>query len=213
MENLLSSLAFFDAKHDFKHVAEMHRSIIAESLPGKIFDFPNEEYVLDEAGRFAETIAPLTGNTPNELFTSLGGTSTTPVAIVCDASFCSFLIKLLQKNTIGKVYYVINREVLNDPAPTSVPKEDEALLLVKDVDTKTVEYDKYESGDFLESPRLISKLKVELKIEDGKVITTTKIDSNDVEITTSSMENEISSILYKIIDVNKTLLIQSAFKR
>jgi hypothetical protein len=97
MENVLTSLAFYDAKHDFGDYAEMYRSEIAESLPGKIFEISGEEKALSDASTYAETIQPLEGITPNDLFLSLGGTASTPVAIVCDASFCSYLVDLLKK--------------------------------------------------------------------------------------------------------------------
>lgn len=213
MENLLTSLAFFDTKHDFDDYAEMFRFEIADSLPGKIFDFPNEEYVLDIASKYAETIKLLEGNTPNELFTALGGTAMTPVAIVCDASFCSSLINLLKRNIIGHVYYVLNREVLNDPAPTAVPKEEGSLLVARDIDRKSVKYFEYMPDDYLDTPSLHSDLKFVMDFIDGKVVTKTFMDNTKIETTEGSEPNEIGNVLYEIFDKNNTLVTQSAFTR
>jgi hypothetical protein len=214
MENVLTSLAFFDAKHDFDDYAEMYRSEIADSLPGKIFEIASEEEALHGASKYAETIKPLEGVTPNELFISLGGSATIPVAIVCDASFCSYLIKLLQMNTIGKVYFVLNREVLNDPASTGIPVEGGALSIAHDIQSKPVKYNEYASDNIVRTPNLHSKFKIELEFNTkGKVITKTLLDGRKVEITEGSVPNEIGSILSDIFDKNNTLLTQSAFTR
>ena len=210
----LTSLAFFDAKHDFDDYAEMYRSEIADSLPGKIFEISSEEEALDGASKYAELIKPLEGVTPNELFVSLGGSATIPVAIVCDASFCSYLIKLLQMNTIGKVYFVLNREVLNDPASSGIPVEGGALSIAHDVDTKPIEYDEYLSDDIVKYPSLHSDFKIELEFNTtGKVVTRTLLDGKEIEITEGSKQNEIGSILGEIFDKNNTLITQSAFTR
>ena len=214
MENLLTSLAFCDAKHDFGDYAEMFRSEIADSLPGRIFEIGGEEEALSGASTYAETIKPLEGITPNDLFLSLGGSAITPVAIVCDASFCSYLIKLLKKNTIGQVYFVLNREVLNDPASTGMPDEGGALFIARDIDTKPIVYKKYTSDDIVKYPSLHSNFEFELAFNaKGKVITKTIQNRGDIEITEGSVPNEVGEVLCTIFDKYNKVYTQSAFTR
>jgi hypothetical protein len=115
MENVLTSLAYLDAVHDFGNIAEIYSSDLLDSLPGYKITIKDEEEALDNASDFAETLSYLEGSTPNQLFVALGGSSTSPVAIICDASFCVDLIDILKTNNIGKLYFVKNRETENDP--------------------------------------------------------------------------------------------------
>ncbi len=115
MENFITSLAYLDAIHDFKGLAKTHKNTIQESLPGFIHIL-NENTILDETSTYAENVSNIyfETSTPDEIFVALGGSVTTPIAIVCDASFCSNMIRKLETNKIGKVYFIVNREIIMD---------------------------------------------------------------------------------------------------
>jgi hypothetical protein len=144
MENFLTSLAFLDSKHDFgADYAKSYKHIIQTSLPGKIMNIKDEEEALDIASKYCETIDHV-GTNPNQIFTNMGGSDTTPIGIVCDSSFCVDIVNELKKNTIGNVYYIINREIIMDPGNNKGMDDDSHNFFVaKDVDTKTIKYSKY----------------------------------------------------------------------
>ena len=91
MEHILATLAYCDAIHDFGAVARTFKPDIAASLPGEITELTGEEEALDKAAMYSETLAHIGAEIPDEIFQNLGGTSTRPVAIVCDSSFCADL--------------------------------------------------------------------------------------------------------------------------
>lgn len=116
--NIISTLAFADSVHDFDRAAKSLMSLIVENLPGFVHTILNEESSIE----YAETTSgnkftPITSTMANTIFRQLGGTSTRPIGIVCDASFCSNFVKTLCTNTIGKVYIIKNREGKNDQGP------------------------------------------------------------------------------------------------
>jgi hypothetical protein len=218
MENLLTSLAFLDAVHDFKKLAsETYKNVIGESLPGQIFNIPNKETAIEIASTYAEHIYNV-GHDSNEIFTNLGGSATTPIAIVCDASFCSHIIRELEKNTIGKVYFVINREVMLDPGNNmSSIADSNNLYVAKDVDRKTITYPKYVSpeNDYVHKfKELHSKFDVSIENEDGKFIFTTKLNNTLIESLKDIEINNSISNLKRIINSAASIdVIKSCFLR
>lgn len=210
MENALTSLAFLDAKHDFGDYAYMFGDVLRASLPGTALEIGNEEAAINAAAEYAESLENINGYTPNTLFTSLGGSETRPIAIVCDAAFCSDIIDMLAMNTIGKVYFVINREVMNDPGNNGTPKETHALTIARDKSPDPITYTSYVSDNIIDYQNIHSKLSIKLTT-DAKC--TTYSNNEKVEQTESSKHNEIGRVLNTIMFAKSALEIQSAFLR
>lgn len=209
MDNVLSSLAFLDAKHDFQDYAEMYRSSILDSLPGAIVDIKDEEQALMEAAEYSESLQCVEASRPNEVFQLLGGSPSRPVGIVCDALFCGDIITILKQNTIGQVYYILNREVLNDPGRHSIPAESRSLYVARDTDNRPILYDRHTD----QSNSLYSLFDVRLEYDQNTVTCTTSYNGSDVEVAQESSNNEVSSVLETIVLAPNTQTIQSAFLR
>lgn len=139
---VISTLAFADSIHDFGRSAIDLAWVILEDLPATISKLINErtaiKYAEEQTGR---KFTNVTASTPNAIFRQLGGTETRPIAIVCDASFCSPFIKNLVTNTIGKVYIIRNRERNNDQGTN--PSFDGLSLFADELYNDTIIYPSY----------------------------------------------------------------------
>lgn len=210
MEHVLASLAYLDAIHDFGDVARTFKPDIAASLPGEITELTDEEEALDKAATYSETLAHIDTEIPDEIFQNLGGTSTRPVAIVCDSSFCAKLITSLQRNTIGQVYYVVNREILTDPGTNMKPKETDVLSIARDTDPNPIRYKHYTSDDILATPNLHSHFDIELT-HDG--VCNTYNGETCIERVLDLSDNEKNRVK-KLINMSSDIQIrQSGFLR
>ncbi len=95
LADIVSTLAVADAIHDFDRAAKSLMWLIQEEATDNKFT------------NIGVTSA-------DAIFRKLGGTATTPIGILCDASFCSNFVKHLMTNKVGKVYIIKNREGDND---------------------------------------------------------------------------------------------------
>lgn len=158
---------------------------------------------------YSETLAHIGAEIPDEIFQNLGGTSTRPVAIVCDSSFCADFVKMLQRNTIGQLYYVVNREILNDPGTNLKPKETNVLLIARDTDPDPQRYTHYTSDDILVTPNLHSRFDVELT-NDG--ICNTYYNDTLIE-RAKPIENTIANVKPTVENTSDIRIRQSGFLR
>jgi hypothetical protein len=166
--DVLSSLAFADTRHDFERAhAAAFLTVLQESLPGHISWISGEDQALEIATRLSgNALAPVDITDANALFRELGGSPDTPVAILCDSSFCVHLMYILSNNTVGKVYFIQNREVENDPGnnlnTTNVRPPFDVL---RDVNSDNIGYPKYDPTDTSINTKLCSIFDVNMDLE------------------------------------------------
>lgn len=167
--DVLSSFAFADARHDFdRDRAGAFLTVLQESLPGHISWIPDEDSALDIATRLSgNALTPVSTDDANALFRTLGGSPDTPIAILCDSSFCVHLMYLLANNTIGKVYFIQNREVENDPGDNLKTSHIRVPFdVLRDVHATDVYYPAYDSRNPTITTKLCSVFDVYMNLED-----------------------------------------------
>lgn len=149
--DIISTLAVADAIHDFDRAAKSLLWLIQENLPGFVHKLLAEEesiqYVEEITGRQFENIHAISADA---IFRKLGGTATTPIGIVCDASFCSDFVKHLITNKIGKVYIIKNREGSNDQGTNPLFKG-HPIMYATDIYNREIIYPAFGNDNSIEN--------------------------------------------------------------
>lgn len=167
--DVLSSFAFADARHDFdRDRSGAFLAVLQESLPGHISWITDEDSTLEIATRLSgNALTPVSTEDANALFRTLGGSPDTPIAILCDSSFCVHLMYILSNNTIGKVYFINNREVENDPGDNLKTSRIRVPFdVLRDVNTTEIYYPAFDSMNPTITTKLCSMFDVYMNLDD-----------------------------------------------
>lgn len=203
--NTFTNLAYADAVHDFASALpafQQFKQILQASLPGLIDEYStsNNEAELLHLAKRAYPMTRLQGSA-NELFRQLGGTASTPIAIVCDSVSPSPFIRILNRVTDGQVFFVKNREVYNDPGKVLIHRiyDTEHFKCIYDAFPGKVIYPRYTD----DSPKQIlhSKFDVEMYIHGENSTCVMKHDGDVIEVENINTTNSIYEITQRLNDV------------
>ncbi len=197
-------MAYADAIHDFSKWIRISnfKQILDDSLPGVITDPPLTDMETNIL-RNAVAVYPMSRlrGSANELFRQLGGTSSTPIAIVCDSTGPSTLIQELNRVTDGQVFFIKNREVFNDPGKslTHVLRTTPNFRVLYDAFPGKMVYPRYTERS--SKHILHSTFDVELYLQNKNTTCVMKHEGVVIEVENTNTTNSVNKIVGRIEDV------------
>lgn len=200
-----SHLAYTDAIHDFSnsYISSHFKEILKSSLPTRFNEYASYKNIEDHMLHHAKVEYPTTRlhGSANELFRQLGGTSSTPIAIVCDSTGPSTLIQELNGVTDGQVFFIKNREVFNDPGKslTRVLRTTPYFKVLYDAFPGKTIYPRY--TEISTKHILHSTFDVELYLHNKNTTCVMKHDGVVIEVENTNTTNSVDKIVRRLQDV------------